>query len=59
VGNAKDPEEEFIEAATEKSLEMLVAAEMLVPFDDVDGTTKYRTSSKLNHLATANRRRRG
>jgi len=55
---AKDPEEELIEALTEKTLEKLVEKGELLPFTDADGSTKYKMSSKFNRLATANYRRR-
>ena len=54
---AKDPEEEIIEALTEKALENLVEKGTLVPFTDADGSTKYRIRSGFNRLFGANRQR--
>jgi hypothetical protein len=55
--NAKDPEEEFIEALTEEALERLVVKGTLVPFTDGDGSTKYRISSKSTRASTASSQR--
>jgi hypothetical protein len=57
TGNAKDPEEELIDALTEEALERLVEKGTLVPFTDADGSTKYRIPSGFNRLFAANRRR--
>ena len=58
TNNVKDPNEELIETIAEKVLEMLVVRGKLLPLIYADGAIKYRISSKLDRLATANRRRR-
>ena len=58
TNNVKDPDEELIEAIAEKALEMLVARGILVLIIYADGMIKYRISSKLSRLTTANCRRR-
>jgi hypothetical protein len=57
TGNAKDPEDEIIEALTEEALKNLVARGKLVPVTNDDGTIKYRIPSGFNRLFGANRRR--
>jgi hypothetical protein len=57
TGNAKDPEEELIDALTEEAREMFVQRGLLVPFTDADGTIRYRIPSGFNRLFGANRRR--
>ena len=58
TNNIKDSDEELIEAVAEETLERLAGRGILAPFICADGTTKYQIASKLNRLATANRRRR-
>jgi hypothetical protein len=42
TNNVKAPEEKFIEAVTQKALEVLVAIRLIVHFDDTDGMNKRR-----------------
>ena len=58
TNNIKDSDEELIEVVAEETLERLVARGILVPIIYTDGTIKYQIASKLNRLATTNRRRR-
>ena len=58
TNNVKAPEEKFIEAVTQKALEVLVAIRLIVHFDDTDGMNKRRIRRGFNHLTTPNRRRR-
>ena len=58
TNNVKDPGEELTESIAVKVLEMLVVRGKLLPLIYADGAIKYRIASKLNRLATANRRRR-
>ena len=57
TGNAKDPEDEIIEALPEEERERLLEKGTLVPFTDADGSTKYRIRTGFNRLFAANRRR--
>ena len=54
----KDSDDEFIESLAEKVLQRLVESGTLTPWLDADGAVRYRITSEINRLSTANRRRR-
>ena len=58
TGKVKSAEEELIEFLAEKVLQKLVESVTLTPWLDADGAVRYRITSEINRLSTANRRRR-
>ncbi len=56
--SAKDHDADLIEAVTEKVLEIIMERGTLTPRTDADRAVRYRITSEVNRLSTANRRRR-
>jgi len=54
----KDSDDGFIEFLAEKILQRLVESGTFTPWLDADGAVRYRITSEINRLSTANRRRR-